>query len=374
MERHELPRWLTETSSAELETLWRLADETRRENVGDEVHLRGLIEFGNRCVRRCGYCGLRADNTNIVRYQMTADEIVECARRSHGYGYGTVVMQSGEDWTMSAEWLADVIRRIKDETPLAITLSVGEREPEELALWKDAGADRYLLRFETSNPELYHRIHPDRPGVASDRLALLRLIKELGYETGSGAMVGIPGQTYEDLANDLMLFRELDLDMVGVGPYIPHPGTPLGAGHDELLAPDGEQVPNTEDMTYKVMALTRLVRPKGNIPSTTALATLNLAKGRELGLSRGANVVMPNVTPVKYRALYEIYPSKACLNETDEQCHSCMRNRILSIGRVPGTGRGDSPNHTGAVPVRNSPANQGAARSGRDLPMMHDRG
>ena len=373
MERQEIRRWLAETDSEKLETLWRLADEARKENVGDEVHLRGLVEFGNHCVRRCGYCGLRADNTKVARYRMTADEIVECARRSNAYGYGTVVLQSGEDWGMTADWLADVIRRIKAETPLAITLSVGEREPEELKLWKDAGADRYLLRFETSNEALYRHIHPNRPGVVSDRLALLRLIKELGYEAGSGVMVGIPGQTYDDLTSDILLFAELDLDMVGVGPYIPHPDTPLGSGHTALPSGDA-QVPNTEDMTYKTVALTRLVRPKANIPSTTALATLNLEHGRELGLSRGANVVMPNVTPVKYRALYEIYPSKACLNETDEECHSCMRKRILSIGRVPGVGRGDSPGHNPDQPIRRAvEATQTGSKAG-DLPIMQGNG
>ena len=345
MNRDEIQAWLRETDPARLEELWQRADEVRRENVGDEVHLRGLIEFSSFCTRLCGYCGLRAANKIPERYRMTADEIIESARRSHAYGYGTVVMQSGEDYGITADWMADVIRRIKAETPLAITLSLGERSYDELKLWREAGADRYLLRFETSNRELFEKIHPARPGQVSDRIAILKQLEELGYETGSGVMIGIPGETYDDLANDIATFREINLDMIGVGPYIAHPDTPLGKMHDELLAPEGEQVPATEDMTYKVLALTRIVRPMSNIPSTTALATLNLEEGRELGLSRGANVVMPNVTPVKYRALYEIYPSKACINETDEQCHACMRNRILSINRIPGEGRGDSRNH-----------------------------
>ena len=162
----------------------------------------------------------------------------------------------------------------------------------------------------------------------------------MGYEIGSGVMVGIPGQTYEDLAADIALFRELDLDMIGVGPFIPHPGTPLGSGAEKLAAPAGEQVPADELMTYKMIALARIVCPEANIPSTTALATLNLAEGRELGLSRGANVVMPNLTPVAYRADYEIYPAKACIRETAEECRMCLNHRIASIGRKVGTGKG----------------------------------
>jgi biotin synthase len=168
---------------------------------------------------------------------------------------------------------------------------------------------------------------------------MLKRLKQLGYEAGSGVMVGIPGQTYACLAQDIALFRELDLDMIGVGPFIAHPDTPLG--RSELPeAPEGEQAPNTELMTYKVLALTRLACPEANIPSTTALATLNLAQGRELGLLRGANIVMPNLTPVQYRALYEIYPAKACIQESAGDCHACMKARIRKIGRVPGTGPG----------------------------------
>jgi biotin synthase len=218
-----------------------------------------------------------------------------------------------------------------------------------------------LLRFETSNRELFEKIHPSRPGKTSDRVAILRQLGQLGYEVGSGVMIGIPGQTFDDLARDIELFAELDLDMIGVGPYIAHPGTPLGktsaAGVSNRLSGDfalpdnfeqecgGDQVPNSEHMTYKVIALARLVCPAANIPSTTALATLNKADGRELGLSRGANVIMPNVTPTKYRQLYEIYPDKACILETAQACGECIRKRIESIGRIFGAGRGDSANY-----------------------------
>jgi len=342
MDRTEILRWLREEDEGQLEKLWERADAVRHKHVGDAVHLRGLLEISNHCVRSCAYCGLRAANRDLVRYRMTEKEILACAHRAVEYGYGTVVIQAGEDPETETGWVTDVVRRIKTETPLAVTLSLGERGDEELAAWRDAGADRYLLRFETSNRELYDRIHPSLGSTRSDRIAILHTLRRLGYETGGGVMIGIPGQTWDDLAGDVMTFAELDLDMIGVGPFIAHPATPLGSAGD-ASAPGGAQVPNTELMTYKVVALARLVCPLSNIPSTSALATLNLADGRELGLSRGANVVMPNLTPPAYRALYEIYPAKACIRETADACHACMRGRIASLGRTVGRGRGDSP-------------------------------
>jgi biotin synthase len=276
---------------------------------------------------------------------MTDEEVLACARQAVAFGYGTVVLQAGEDPGLRREWITDVVRRIKGETPLAVTLSLGERSDDDLVAWREAGADRYLLRFETSNRELYDHIHPPRPGEASDRLAILRRLGQLGYEVGSGVMIGIPGQTYDDLARDIELFGELELDMIGVGPFLVHPDTPLGDPDFRPLVPEGDQVPNNELMTYKVIALARLVCPRANIPSTTALATLNKRNGRELGLVRGANVVMPNLTPPKYRVHYEIYPNKACLHETAGACQTCLQARIVSLGRDVGAGRGDSPNY-----------------------------
>ncbi len=345
MTHDEITSRLRETDPERLERLWAEADAVRRENVGDAVHLRGLIEISNCCARTCLYCGLRGPNAKLERYRMSDEEIVAAARQAEALGYGTVVIQSGEDDAFIGERVAGFVRRIKAETPLAVTLSLGERKPEELELWREAGADRYLLRFETSDRKLYNRIHPPREGRPSNRFALLRRLGELGYEVGSGVMVGIPGQTYDLLARDIEWFADLDLDMVGVGPFIAHPGTPLGAGPAAVAsAPPGEQVPATEEMTYKVVALTRLACPRTNIPSTSALATVNLAHGREFGLCRGANVVMPNVTPARYRAMYEIYPGKACINESAGDCARCIRARIESLGRTIGTGRGDSPN------------------------------
>jgi len=340
MAHNEILRWLRETDEHRLEELWRTADRVRRDHVGDAVHLRGLIELSNHCIRRCGYCGLRGPNTALQRYRLSADEVMECVRKAVAFGYGTVVMQAGEDPELTGAWIADLVRRIKRETPLAVTLSLGERSEDDLQRWREAGADRYLLRFETSNRELYERIHPSLPGCRSDRPALLRRLRAMGYEIGGGAMVGIPGQTYDDLAGDIELCRELDLDMIGLGPYLPHPATPLGQATGHEVA---DQAPNDELTTCKMVALARLACPWANIPSTTALATLNQARGRELGLSRGANVVMPNLTPPQYRALYEIYPSKACVGETAEQCQLCLAGRIAAMGRTIGQGRGDSP-------------------------------
>ncbi len=345
MDKQQILNWLKETNEVKLQELWSWADTVRRQHVGDAIYLRGLIEFSNHCARLCGYCGLRADNQNVTRYRMSADEILQCTHRAQELGYGTVVLQSGEDYGMKAEWLADVVRRIKTETGLAITLSVGERSGQELHLWREAGADRYLLRFETSNPVLFDRIHPSLPGKLSDRIALLKLIRSIGYEVGSGVMVGIPGQSYDDLAQDILTFNELDLDMIGIGPYLPHPETPIGQ-HPELYMLDpADQVPADVLMTCKAIALTRIMRPKCNIPSTTALATMDKAHGRELGLMRGANIMMPNVTLSEFRENYQIYPDKACLHETADHCAGCMTNRIAAIGRTIGTGRGDSPNH-----------------------------
>ncbi len=342
--RNDILAWLREDDPTRLEILWKTADDVRRANVGDEVHLRGLIELSNCCRRRCAYCGLHVDNRSIQRYRMEDDEIMDCVRDAVSFGYGTVVLQSGEDPGLTQDRISGLIRRIRKESDLAVTLSLGERSIRELLAWRAAGADRYLLRFETSNPELFHGIHPSLSDEPSDRIQLLRDIRAMDYETGSGVMVGIPGQTFEDLAGDIAMFRSLELDMIGVGPFLPHPDTRLGADTDGLvrIPASEDQVPNSELMTYKTVALARIVRPDANIPSTTALATVNLANGRELGLSRGANIVMPNLTPPRYRALYEIYPAKACIQETRRQCHACMEGRIRSIGRVPGSGRGDS--------------------------------
>ena len=341
--RADILAWLREDDAARLDVLWAAADETRRRHVGDEVHLRGLIEISNYCVRACGYCGLRAGNRQIERYRMSADEILECAHDAKAWGWGTVVMQSGEDYGLKTEWIAGVVRRIKAETGLAVTLSFGERPEEDLAVWREAGADRYLLRFETSDADLYRRIHPDLPGRVSDRLAILRRLQELGYEAGTGIMVGIPGQTYASIADDIELFRGFDMDMIGVGPYLPHPATPLGQEFERRQAAGDwppDQAPNSELMTCKVLALTRLARPDSNLPATTALSLVNKTGGRAHGLQRGANVVMPNLTPLEERQKYEIYPEKAAVHETAEAISASLMALLAQLGRTVGAGAG----------------------------------
>ena len=340
MTRAEVFRWLREEEPGALEALWSMADTVRRAHVGDAVHLRALVEISNHCARGCAYCGLRAGHRALTRYRMSPGEILACARQAAALGYGTVVLQGGEDFGIGREWLAGVLRRIKAETPLAVTLSLGECTEEELAAWREAGADRYLLRFETSDAALYARMHPPLRGRPSDRFALLRRLAALGYEIGSGVMVGLPGQTYASLADDLAAFAALDLDMIGVGPFIPHPATPLGRGAPPG-APPGEQVPATGPMACKVVALARLACPDSNIPATTALATSDPARGRELGLARGANVVMPDLTPEPYRAWYEIYPGKARQREAE------VRRTLERLGRTVGAGPGPRQRRAG---------------------------
>jgi biotin synthase len=260
--------------------------------------------------------------------------------------------------------MADVIRRIKGETGLVVTLSLGERTADELHAWRRAGAGRYLLRIETGDLELYDRIHPPRPGILSavaagrhPRMEILRTLRDEGYEVGSGVLLGVPGQTYASLAADIDLFRALDLDMIGVGPFIANPALPP---LPVAAAVGGTQAPATAEMACKVVALTRLVRPDANIPSTTAVATISPAAGRRHGLDRGANVVMPNVTPACYSRLYEIYPSKAGSDQTPADTQQSILRELQVMGRPPGVGPGNRRRFTCPAPDRNRPDRRSA--------------
>jgi biotin synthase len=252
-----------------------------------------------------------------------------------------VVLQSGEDPAVSTEWIGDLVRRIKEETPLAVTLGLGERGDQELAAWRRAGADRYLLRFETSNRTLYERVHPSRPGATRDRLAILHQLRQLGYGLESGVLIGIPGQTYDDLARDIELFAELDLEMIHCGPYVMLPDTPLGDPEFRPVVPDRDQVPASDLMTYKVIALSRLMCPKANI-SSVAPGVRAADKVQELGLVRGANAILPNLTPPEYRASYELYANKDCVTQSADGCHTCVTRRIEALGRYTGPGAAPS--------------------------------
>ncbi len=342
MTRDEILGWLLETGPDRLEQLWARADAVRAERVGPAVHLRGLIEVSNHCVRKCAYCGLSACAPRVERYRMSREDILECARRARDFGFGTAVLQGGEDPGLTGPAMAGTIRRIKAETGLAVTLSLGERDDADLRAWREAGADRYLLRFETTDPALYRAIHPSLPGTVSDRIRQLLRMRDLGYEIGTGVMVGIPGQTWDTLADDIWTFRDYDMDMIGVGPYIASPGTPLAGELGEGLArrAGSRQVPADETTTLKAVALTRLLCPETNIPSTTALATIDPGAGRANGLLRGANVVMPNLTQPKYRVLYQIYPGKAGLHETADITREKLEAQIHGLGRTIGRGPG----------------------------------
>ncbi len=343
--KEEIVYWLKEDNPDLLQALWQNAGLVRQNHVGAAVHLRGIIEISNYCQRRCRYCGINATNKTVKRYLMSIEEILQVAQTIQGLGYGTVVLQAGEDFRITCDWVLELIKRIKNETGLAVTLSLGERHPDELEAWHWAGADRYLLKFETANPLLFKKIHPPKnKGVWKNRVDILKFLKEIGYETGSGIMVGLPGQSYEELADSILLFKELDLDMIGNGPFIPHPGTPLGKDNQQRKNPV-QQVPNDALTTCKVNALTRIVCPDVNIPSTTALATVDRQQGRESGLMSGANVIMPDFTPLPYRQWYDIYPGRMLLYQTPEEQHALLVQMLRKIGRTVGQGAGASLNY-----------------------------
>ena len=299
--------------------LFEAADRVREKYVGNEVHLRGLIEFSNMCSKNCFYCGLRRDNTNIKRYKLEPEIIIDFAQKAASYGYKTFVLQSGEGNIYSLEEMIYIISEIK-KLDVAITLSIGEKTEEEYLLFKNAGADRFLLRIETTDKEIYNKLHP---GMSHEnRINCLKTIRKLGYETGTGCLIGLPDQTIESLADDILFFKELGADMVGVGPFIPNEDTPLSS----------EKGGNFE-LALKVMAITRLLLPDINIPATTAMETLN-PQGRLIALQSGANVVMPNVTEGEYRALYKLYPGKICINDSPIHCRGCITGKIHGIGRT----------------------------------------
>ncbi|MFO7568352.1 MAG: [FeFe] hydrogenase H-cluster radical SAM maturase HydE [Smithellaceae bacterium] len=308
------------------EDLFDAADRVRKNDVGDEIYLRGIIEFSNFCERNCLYCGLRKGNTQVERYRMTNEEILKTAEDIKKAGVSTCVLQSGEDSFFTADTICNLLESIKRETGLVLTLSIGERPVEDLRSFQQAGANRFLLKHETASPDLYAYL---RPGCKlGDRVRCLKTLKELGFETGTGNMVGLPGQTYEILADDLMLMKILDADMLGIGPFIPHPDTPLtGIDNDDI------------EMTLRVIALARLITRNTNIPATTALATLH-PQGRLFALRAGANVVMPDFTPERYKNLYDIYPGRSDVDSAEGIIEQLAKD-FQSIGRTISYGIGN---------------------------------
>lgn len=307
-----------------LEGLFKEADQVRKTYVGDEVHIRGIIEFSNYCCRSCLYCGLRRENENIRRYRMLPDEIIKLANEITQCGVKTIVLQSGDDFGFSQKVLYRIIEKMKEENPeIAITLSIGERLLDDYKAFKDAGADRYLLKHETANSRLYEKLHPGQ--TLKRRLEILEYLKKLDYQIGAGNIVGLPNQTLEDLADDILLMKRLDVDMAGIGPFISQKDTPL-CNH-----PLGNL-----DLTLKVLALTRIRTKNTYLPATTALATLNSQDGQLLGFRAGCNVIMPDFTPERERKNYIIYDNKRRVDLEK------AKRLILKAGRKISTTRGDS--------------------------------
>ena len=320
----------------EIEVLSKSAEVRLLQERGNAVYFRGLVEFSNICTCDCYYCGIRKSNTGVQRYLLQKEQIVEAARWCAQQGYGSIVLQSGERRDESfIDFVEDVVRSIKEATRspglplgLGITLCVGEQNAEAYKRFFRAGAHRYLLRIETTSADLFSQLHPKTQSFSS-RKQCLDLLKKIGFLVGTGVMIGLPGQTVEDLARDILFFRDLDIDMIGMGPYIVHPETPLSACK-------GEQVRCTDEvflLSLKMIAVTRLVLRNVNIAATTALQAIK-GDGREQGLLFGANVIMPQLTPEEFRKEYLLYEGKPCLDENAEQCKSCLSRRVASTGRV----------------------------------------
>ncbi len=302
----------------------------RKERYGDKVYTRGLIEFTNYCKNNCYYCGIRRGNLHASRYRLTKEEILDCCADGYELGFRTFVLQGGEDAWFTDERMTDIIRTIRESyQDCAITLSIGEKSYESYRKYKEAGADRYLLRHETANEEHYRKLHPSNMSLSVRKQCLYDL-KKLGYQVGAGFMVGSPGQNADCLAEDLVFLKELQPHMVGIGPFIPH--------HDTAFA---KEEAGSVDMTLFLLSVIRILLPKVLLPATTALGTLD-PKGREKGLAVGANVVMPNLSPVKNRKQYDLYDNKICTGEEAAECRGCLARRVESVGYHLVDERGDA--------------------------------
>ena len=302
----------------------------REQYYGKKVFTRGLIEYTNYCKNNCYYCGIRAGNQNAKRYRLTPDEIMACCENGYELGFRTFVLQGGEDPYFTDSRMLEIISNIKETYPdCALTLSIGEKSYESYRRFREAGADRYLLRHETATEEHYQNLHPANMKLSVRKQCLYDL-KSLGYQVGAGFMVGSPGQTYECLAEDLAFLKELQPDMVGIGPFIPH--------HDTQFA--NEETGSVE-LTLLLLSMIRIILPKVLLPATTALGTID-PMGREKGLAAGANVVMPNLSPVKNRKQYDLYDNKICTGEEAAECRECLAQRVASVGYELVNERGDA--------------------------------
>ena len=312
--------------------LFELARKERHLHYGHDVYVRGLIEFTNYCRNDCLYCGIRKSNPHVSRYRLSEEHILDCCRIGYDLGFRTFVLQGGEDGYYTRERMVHLIERIRSRySDCAITLSIGEKSREDYQAFYEAGANRYLLRHETFNANHYSRLHPPSLSAAARQKCLWDL-KDIGYQTGTGFMVGSPYQTPQDLAEDMLFIRELNPQMVGIGPFIPHHDTPFS-----------NEAAGTLELTLFMLGLLRLMLPKVLLPSTTALGTID-PKGRELGILAGANVVMPNLSPTGVRKDYALYDNKICTGDEAAECRQCLERRMESIGYRVVTARGDSLN------------------------------
>lgn len=308
--------------------LYAKADEKRKSVYGQDVFMRGLIEFTNYCTNDCTYCGIRKTNRDADRYRLTEDQILQCCEVGHELGYRTFVIQGGEDAYYTDDRLVSIIKRIKAEyADCALTVSIGEKPYESYAKYREAGADRYLLRHETNSRELYESLHPDMS--YDERIRCLKDLKEIGFQVGAGFMVGLPNQTNADLVKDLRFLKDLNPEMVGIGPFIPHQDTPLK-----------DETSGDLELTCILLAIVRLMLPKVLLPATTALGSIS-PSGREKGLKAGANVVMPNLSPTNVRDKYLLYDGKICTGDEAAHCRGCIERRINSAGYEVNMGRGD---------------------------------
>lgn len=314
-----------------LEYLRQKAEKQRQDIFGRDIYMRGLIEFTNYCKNDCLYCGIRRSNKKAQRYRLTKEEILDCCKNGYDLGFRTFVLQGGEDAYYTDDIIVETVREIKSQFPdCAVTLSIGEKPKESYKRYFDAGADRYLLRHETASAEHYSLLHP-KDLSPENRMECLKNLKEIGFQTGCGFMVGSPYQTVENLAEDLIFIDKFKPHMVGIGPFIPHKDTPFR-----------NEKSGTLEMTLKLLAIIRLILPKVMLPSTTALGTIN-PKGREMGILWGANVVMPNLSPTTVRKKYMLYDNKICTGDEAAECRFCMQRRMESIGYKVVVSRGDYP-------------------------------
>ena len=325
----ELINLIKSEDSEVSEFLREKADETRQKYYGKKVFLRGLIEISSFCKNNCLYCGIRRDNKNAERYRLSREDILSCCENGYELGFRTFVMQGGEDAYYNDEFMCGIIREIKNKYPdCAVTLSLGERSNQSYKRMKEAGADRYLLRHETADVELYKKLHPNNMSLENRKKCLFNL-KKLGYQVGAGFMVGAPFQTVENLVSDLRFMQHLQPQMIGIGPFIPHHDTPFK-----------DEKQGTLELTLRLLGIIRLMFPKILLPATTALGTIS-PTGREMGLKTGCNVIMPNLSPVKFRKKYELYDNKICMGEEAAECKGCLQRRVQSAGYEIVSEKGD---------------------------------